>query len=481
MKVSDAKLLQALLFLVPVFFLLNLILAAQRAEEAHIPFDFTNAMQSLDVDLITDSTGDINPRCQLNRTIPIVLAAETVTIISDGSTGAFANCSDQKPAAHVARDELIVSCRTLKFRTETERFEKQKDSKLFVGVLSSSNNVHRRDTIRTTWAKGNQGVFFIVGGNWDNISTEFHEYGDMIWVDVEEDFHKIPFKTATFFAIVNQMAKEFSIDFSHAMKTDDDSYVALDRLEMHLKHLNQIGSNPHYMGKCGLEVAPPMRNIDNKYYTSLEEYPERKFPPFCQGCGFLLSRSVIECISSHSNVGTMRYLKHEDIFIGLLVQRCNVDRIHSLSRFYFRQFRTGWSIDDGNETVLRAEKKRIQSQGDPLSDEELPRPEMASKFLQHRMNSRNDTMRHYISHHDPRLVKSVNDLTVGDSIEHYVSDLCGWVGAKVVAVHDEGRDTAWITQLSLKFYRYREIVTVPYIPYLGNFRRTERRVFGVPW
>lgn len=481
MKVSDAKLLQALLFLVPVFFLLNLILAAQRAEEAYIPFDFTNAMQSLDVDLITDSTGDIDPRCQLNRTIPIVLAAETVTIISDGSTGAFANCSDQKPAAHVARDELIVSCRTLKFRMETERFEKQKDSKLFVGVLSSSNNVHRRDTIRTTWAKGNQGVFFIVGGNWDNISTEFHEYGDMIWVDVEEDFHKIPFKTATFFAIVNQMAKEFSIDFSHAMKTDDDSYVALDRLEMHLKHLNQIGSNPHYMGKCGLEVAPPMRNIDNKYYTSLEEYPERKFPPFCQGCGFLLSRSVIECISSHSNVGTMRYLKHEDIFIGLLVQRCNVDRIHSLSRFHFRQFRTGWSIDDGNETVLRAEKKRIQSQGDPLSDEELPRPEMASKFLQHRMNSRNDTMRHYISHHDPRLVKSVNDLTVGDSIEHYVSDLCGWVGAKVVAVHDEGRDTAWITQLSLKFYRYREIVTVPYIPYLGNFRRTERRVFGVPW
>ena len=333
-----------LLLIVPVVFFFNLILIIQRAEEAHVPFDFTNAVsKTLNVDFTSDSSGDTsdslrytNPRCQINRSIPIALASETVTIISDGSSGAFANCSDQKATTHLARDELIVSCQTLKFRANTKKIEQQKDSKLIVGVLSSSDNVQRRDTIRTTWAEGNQGVFFIVGGMLENISTEFYKYGDIIWVGVEEDFHKIPFKTAAFFAIVNRMAREFGMEFSHAMKTDDDSYVALDRLEMYLKHLNHIGANPDYMGKCSLEVAPPMRNIDNKYYTSLEEYPERKFPPFCQGCGFLLSRSVIECISYHSNVGTMRYLKHEDIFIGLLVQRCYVDRIHSLSRFHCR-------------------------------------------------------------------------------------------------------------------------------------------------
>jgi len=459
-------------------FLFNLIIIAQQAEKARYPLAFST-MTNLDVDLTSDSSRDKNVNCQVNTTIAIPLASTAIPIISDGSTGAFVNCSEQKPP-HVARDELIVSCHALKFRVQTKSFEEQKDTIIFVGVLSSSNNVERRNTIRTTWAKGKQGVFFIVAGKWEYISKEFHEYGDIIWVDIDEAFHKITYKTAAFFAIVDQRAREFNIDYSHALKTDDDSYVALDRLEMHLKHLDQIGANPDYMGKCNVEMAPPMRK-KNKYFTSIEEYPERAFPPYCQGCGFLLSSSVIRCISSFSNVGTMRYLKQEDIFIGLLAQRCNVNKIHSMSKFHLRQFRTGWSFDDGNSTVMFAEKARIQFQGDPLSDEELPNPEMAARFIQHRMNSRNDMIRHYRSHHDPRLIKSSNDLNVGDSIEHYVSNQCGWVGANILALdhgerENKGTETPWITQLILQFHRPREIVRVPFIPYLGSFRKFKRRL-----
>jgi hypothetical protein len=34
-----------------------------------------------------------------------------------------------------------------------------------------------------------------------------------------------------FFQVVNMMASELNLSYSHALKTDDDSYVALGRLK----------------------------------------------------------------------------------------------------------------------------------------------------------------------------------------------------------------------------------------------------------
>jgi len=397
-----------------------------------------------------------------------------------GSTGAFANCSEPKIAS-LGGDVIAISCHLLQFKVLRQAFSEGRTWNVIVGVLSSSSNAERRKTIRATWTKDRLGIFFIVAGDWSLVAEEFYTFGDLIWIDVEEHYHKITYKTAAFFAVVDRVTSELNIDYAYAMKTDDDSYVALDRIEAFLKHLNDENKavKPDYIGKCNAGVSP-IRDIEHKYYTSLEEYPERLFPTFCQGCGFLLSNIFIKCLSSHHNVGVLRFLKHEDVFIGLLAQRCNVTNIQFINENHLRQFRTGWS--HGNSKATAKERERIISNGNPVDDEELPMPEMAARMIQHRINSDADMIRHYRSHLDSRLILSSEDISVGDFVEYYFSDEYGWLGADVKNVSNfviegkKGTDNSspWL-QVGLYFRMDQEFESVEYMPFWGTMRKSARR------
>ena len=399
----------------------------------------------------------------------------------DDLTGSFANCSNQKPRP-VGRDTLVVSCRSIKFKVDRRAFQTHGGQwNVIVGVLSSSKNAERRKVIRSTWAKGRPGVFFVVAGLWEDISQEFNTFGDLIWINIEEEYHKITYKSAAFFAILDQLTLELGVDFKYAMKTDDDSYVALDRIEMFLEHLHHKGVEPDYIGRCNDDVGP-IRDSSHKYYTSLQEYPWQKFPTYCQGFGFMVSQSFVRCLSSYQNVGSTRYLKHEDVFLGLLAERYGIKKIQFIKDYHFRQFRTGWN--HGDSRAIKSERQRIQSSGDPVRDEELPIAEMAARMIQHRINSEADMVRHYKSHFDPRLIVSTDEINVGDFIEYYmyVDDENGWHGADILNISNvksgrevgPGNSSEWL-QIELYFRLAQEYLTVNFIPFLGTLRKPPRR------
>jgi len=183
-------------------------------------------------------------------------------------TGAFANCSNQKPRP-VGRDMLVVSCLSIKFKVNRQAFQTHGNQwNVIVGVLSSSSNAERRKVIRSTWAKRRSGIFFVVAGSWEDISKEFQTFGDLIWINIEEDYHKITYKSAAFYAILDRVTLELDVDYEYALKTDDDSYVALDRIEMFLEHQRHKGIKSDYIGKCNTDVGP-IRDNSHKYYTVL--------------------------------------------------------------------------------------------------------------------------------------------------------------------------------------------------------------------
>ena len=107
-----------------------------------------------------------------------------------------------------------------------------------------------------------------------------------------EDFHEITYKTASFFAVVDLITKKCGIGYSYAMKTDDDSYVALDRIA---SFLGIHGGKADYIGKWGTNT--PYRNPSNRYYTSYEEHPEAFFSRLLPRIGipFILYSSSMCC------------------------------------------------------------------------------------------------------------------------------------------------------------------------------------------
>jgi hypothetical protein len=120
---------------------------------------------------------------------------------------------------------------------------------IFTGVISSARNHNRRHVIRGTWAEEYENpmrVFFVVAGRWEDIEQEFFDYGDLLWLDMNEGYRQLTYKTQILFFAVDKHVKKYDFLF----KTHDDAYVSL-------QDLNRIGRvfKPDYWGLCGDGVS----------------------------------------------------------------------------------------------------------------------------------------------------------------------------------------------------------------------------------
>jgi hypothetical protein len=292
-------------------------------------------------------------------------------------TGAFANCTASFQEISMAKSAGIVSCRTVHFVASKETLRKSGD--IIIGVISSAKNFDARQDIRTTWAKKGlnsdaQTVLFVVAGPWEDVKAEQNKYGDLIWIDTDESFRLITYKTSMLLQVVNLMASEFDLKYSHVLKTDDDSYVAVKSLE---RFVQQQDQDLNYWGKCRLEYLEPIRNPASRYFISREEYPERIYPPYCTGAGILISRATVECMTT--NMKHARFLAMEDVYLGLLAGRCGVFPTHDESNF-IRKYRVA-----GHDSIKK----------DKTAASWLPNATMKGRIIQHELYNHNDMMAHH--------------------------------------------------------------------------------------
>lgn len=294
------------------------------------------------------------------------------------NTGSFASCTNYSGQVDALSNySATVSCRKIEFSVSAEAFQ-SRGGNVIVGVVSGAKNLAWRQIIRQTWAskrsksdKTSNTVLFVVGGPWKDIEDEYRQYHDMIWIDMEESFRLITYKTSMFLQVVAIMTSELNVTYSHVLKTDDDSYVAVNRLESFLQQQPDM----KYWGKCKTWHTEPIRNPDSRYYVSAEEYPERQYPPYCTGAGVLIARDAVECMAQ--TMETARFLAMEDVFMGLLAERCGVRPIDSN---WVRKYRV-----EGNTNMNRKE----------TAGSWLTNATMEKRYVQHQINSHNDMLAHH--------------------------------------------------------------------------------------
>jgi len=297
----------------------------------------------------------------------------------------------------VNNPSATVSCRQIHYKPPPKlAFEVA--GTLIVGVLSSANNRDRRNTIRGTWAEGRRGIFFVVSGPWEDIEEEHRNHQDLIWIEDEEDFLLIMYKTGMFVQVLNAMANDLGLNYTHALKTDDDSYVAMERLERYLGEEEGID----YWGNCG-HYTRPFRDPDHKYVVSREEYSRDFFPPYCQGGAIVLSRKMIECAAIE--MGKTPFLSMEDVFLGMTAERCGIFPYRAPSD-YIKIYR--WNSAPEDTLFLPAARSM---KGDSAPEDELFRPAPAAsmkdgKLVQHHIIDDKDMEEHHVA-----LMNETNSIT----------------------------------------------------------------------
>ena len=198
--------------------------------------------------------------------------------------------------------------------------EGSQDISVVVGVLSSTPNAEARNLIRSTWGQGAQFFFIIFVPSLHKLSRgvtiELEKNKDLILVEGTEAYGKIAIKVAAFFQAIAQMEHQFT----HVIKTDDDSYIHMTRL---IQFLTSHNKSVQYGGLCRNQ-STVIRDPKNKFYVPYSVLPKQQiiFPSYAEGAGYILSFEAAVCTAAHSDKHPM--ISSEDANTGFFLSTyCN--------------------------------------------------------------------------------------------------------------------------------------------------------------
>ena len=199
---------------------------------------------------------------------------------------------------------------------------------LFI-IISLTTNYEQRNAIRKHWARSSwnqtsavvRRVFLLgrTSGREEQarIDEEASRYDDVLQGDIEEIYQNLTSKTVMGYTWMRKHCP----DADYVMKTDDDIYVNTPALLNYLEQ-NEQPHCPQMIGACMRWRNRRHRDPSHNWYLSNEIYPDNIFPPYCCGCGYVVTGSTARDLAE-----VVRWLPMfgalEDAFIGVAITRLN--------------------------------------------------------------------------------------------------------------------------------------------------------------
>ncbi|CAC5405496.1 B3GALT1 [Mytilus coruscus] len=201
---------------------------------------------------------------------------------------------------------------------------------ILILITSSPQNILARNAVRETWLtfseknKGNIRYAFLLGESvkFKEIEKENYLTKDIVLGNFKDTYNNLTLKTLMGF----QWTVKHCKNAKFVMKTDDDMYVNIPSL------IRAIKKNTHTLqsavgGHCFAAGKP---NRDRDRYASIRSYPQRAYPGFCSGTGYVTSLNVvIKIVNISVNVP---FFHLEDVYVSLCIRQLGF-RLHPLNGF----------------------------------------------------------------------------------------------------------------------------------------------------
>jgi hypothetical protein len=207
---------------------------------------------------------------------------------------------------------------------------------LVVGVLSAPGNADERQACRATWFRlapaGDDVLFmFAIGASGDDavdarVRAEQQQHGDVLLLPLRESYRRLVFKTA---ALYDYVAQRRDVSFDFLLKTDDDSFVRLDRL---LPLLRGVREPAVYWGSHNTNVK---RQSSPAHKWADPLWREDVYPPYALGSAYALSSDLVQKLASLS-IDNRPMFPVEDVATGIwlrnVVGEAQLRRVHADSK-----------------------------------------------------------------------------------------------------------------------------------------------------
>ncbi|XP_053325183.1 beta-1,3-galactosyltransferase 2-like [Spea bombifrons] len=218
---------------------------------------------------------------------------------------------------------------------------KCKDRKPFLILLITTvaSGIEHREAIRSTW--GNESIgdekgltiirLFLLGvDNNENSSATAKEsdmYHDIIQRDFQDTYKNLSIKTIMGIDWVST----YCPDSKYIMKTDSDMFVNVERLLTELEP--ELPPKQNFFTGFLMKNPVPHRNKESKWYVPPSDYPDKTYPDFCSGTGYVFSEDMVPKILRSSF--KIKYFYLEDVFVALCLQKAGFKIASTQNSLFF--------------------------------------------------------------------------------------------------------------------------------------------------
>ena len=172
------------------------------------------------------------------------------------------------------------------------------DVLLMTFVPISVGRFSNRNLIRRTWANTelnrNMRVVFLIGKSSSEklntlIKLEYSIYGDIVQEDFLDDYRNLTYKGI----MAMKWISEYCPNVKHILKVDDDIIANIFILLRHLKWLDNYNLFSSKTIMCLVwSKMDVIRDKDNKWYVSKEEFKNDYYEDYCSGSAYLLTNDL---------------------------------------------------------------------------------------------------------------------------------------------------------------------------------------------
>uniref|UniRef100_A0AC35U4R7 Hexosyltransferase n=1 Tax=Rhabditophanes sp. KR3021 TaxID=114890 RepID=A0AC35U4R7_9BILA len=254
---------------------------------------------------------------------------------------------------------------------------------LIVMIMSSPNDVEKRNVIRNTWIKLTSrsqstvsyrfpvGVKKMQSSAREKLRDEHNVYNDLVFLhDVEEDYQLLTIKTAQ-----TMKYADSHFDFKFLLKVDSDSFV---RIGLLLKSLKDIDHPKLYWGFLDGRAKPFKKGKWKENDWVLCD----RYLPYQLGGGYVLSKVLVSYIAT--NLPLLKMYKSEDVAVGAWLAGLDVKYVHDPrfdTEFASRGCNNEYLITHKqNESMMGVLYKNIVKTGKLCSKEFRKRPSYIYDF-----------------------------------------------------------------------------------------------------
>lgn len=193
-----------------------------------------------------------------------------------------------------------------------------------------------RQAIRATWGAPRERTLTLFyaglpeGGRASRVQEALEEesgkHADIIQLNFQDSYQNLTIKTV----MVMHWVATHCPNASYVMKVDADIFVNVFYLMRRLRSRPRQG----FITGSVISDGKPRRDTNSKWRVSEEAYPERSFPPYVSGAGYVFSADLAARISWASRF--VRMIPLEDVYVGLCLQVLGVRPVYSFSLLPFR-------------------------------------------------------------------------------------------------------------------------------------------------